>query len=139
MLARMLITLVALVLPACGGGDGSFDGPVTYVRGGGETGEARALTVRPDGTGTFVVERGLAQPRRVAIRLAEAERERLARVLAEVDLSTISDDDSEPMPDAFGYSIGYGGEEVSWQAEHRPEQLDALGDELARLAEKYGT
>jgi hypothetical protein len=139
MLARMLIALLAGLAPVACGGDRSFDGPITYVRGGGETGEARELTVRPDGTGTFAVERGLARPRRVAIRLAEGERDRLARALAEVGLSTISDDESEPMPDAFGYSIGYGGEEVSWQAEHRPAQLDALEGELARLAEKYGT
>jgi hypothetical protein len=141
MLARMLMTLVALALSACGGDDGggSFDGPVTYVRGGGETGEARELTVRPDGTGTFVVARGLAQPTRAAIRLTERERGRLASLLSEVDLGSIGDDKSEPMPDAFGYSVSYGGQEVSWQAEHRPEPLAALTDELSRLAEKYGT
>jgi hypothetical protein len=140
MLARMLMAVVAtLAVAACGGGDGeSFDGPLTYVRGGGLTGEARTLTVRPDGTGTFVVERGLVLPRRAAIRLEAGERDRLARLLSEVDLGPIEDDESEPMPDAYGYSIGYRGEEVSWQTDHRPEHLDALTGELSRLAEKYG-
>jgi hypothetical protein len=139
MLARMLMMLVALALPACAGdGGASFDGPLSYVRGGGQTGEARELTVRPDGTGTFVVERGLAQPREVAIRLTAGERDRLAKAVASVDLGAIEDDESEPIPDAFGYGISYGGEEVHWQADHRPEQLDALGGELSRLAEKYG-
>jgi len=130
--------LVALALGACGGDGGSFDGPLSYVRGGGQTGEARELTVRPDGTGTFVVERGLAQPRKLAIRLTAGERDRLAKALSSVDLGGIEDDESEPIPDAFGYGISYGGEEVQWQADHRPEQLDALGGELSRLAQKYG-
>jgi hypothetical protein len=38
--------------------------------------------VRPDGTGTFVVERGLAQPRKVAIRLTAGERDRLAKAVS---------------------------------------------------------
>ena len=109
-----------------------------YVRGGGQTGEARRLTVRPDGTGTFEVQRGMLEPRRTAIRLAPPERDRLARLLSEVDLGAVGDDDSEPIPDAYGYEVSHDGDEVSWQADHQPAELDARVDELSRLAEKYG-
>ena len=133
------MVLVVLALAACAGdGGASFDGPLSYVRGGGQTGEARELTVRPDGTGTFVVARGLAEPRKLAIRLTADERDRLAKAVSAVDLGGIDDDESEPIPDAYGYGIRYGGDEVNWQADHPPEQLDALSAELSRLAEKYG-
>lgn len=138
MLARMLIVITGLTLCACGGGeDRAFDGPLTYVRGGGLTGEGRRLTVQPDGSGTFDVNRGLHESRR-AIRLTPAERERLAPLVSRLDLGDLDVEETEPMPDAFAYSVSYGGEEVGWQTSQQPEALDPLMHELSRLAEKYG-
>ena len=130
--------LVALALPACAGdGGASFDGPLSYVRGGGQTGEARKLTVRPDGTGTFVVERGLAQPREVAIRLTAGERDRLAKAVASVDLGAIAEDESEPIPDAFGYGISSATRRSTGRPKIGPRAPRAVSRTVA-VAEKYG-
>ena len=85
---------------ACGGGDGGgeFDGPLTYVRGGGETGQARTLIVRPDGTGSVQLEHGIDDPERVTLRLTAQERDRLARLVGAVDLGAIEEDDSRADP-----------------------------------------
>jgi hypothetical protein len=137
MLARMLIVLaVTWPLAACGGGE--FDGPLTYVRGGGETGEARTLVLRPDGTGSAELSRGTAAPKRVTLRLTAAERGRLRKLVPAVDLGGLEVDDSEPIPDAYSYSIALGGDEADWQAAEIPPELSALWAELEGLAEKYG-
>ena len=123
---------------ACGGGGGDFDSPLTYVRGGGETGQARTLVLRPDGTGSVQVERGTDAPVRVSIRLTGEERDRLTRLVDDVDLGGIEEDGSEPMPDAYSYSVRLGDEEAGWQAAYIPSELGQLWAELEGLGEKYG-
>jgi hypothetical protein len=136
MLARML-TVLAVAWPlGCGGQ--TFDGPLTYVRGGGETGQARTLIVRPDGTGSVQLEHGIDAPERVTLRLTVQERDRLARLVGEVDLGAVAEDEREPIPDAYGYSVRLGDDEASWQSEGLPPELQALWRELEALAEKYG-
>ena len=137
MLARMLMVLAVSWPLACGDG-GAFDGPLTYVRGGGETGQARVLVVRPDGTGAVQLEHGIDDPERVTLRLTAQERDRLARLVEQVDLGALDADESEPIPDAYSYSVRLGDEEARWQASFVPAELQALWAELEALGEKYG-
>ena len=130
--------MLAVAWPfACGDGDG-FDRPLTYVRGGGETGQARTLVVRPDGTGSVQVEQGTDAPVRSPIHLTGDERDRLAQLVGQVDLDGIEVEDSEPIPDAYSYSVRLGDEEAGWQAAYIPSELGPLWAELEALGEKYG-
>ena len=98
------------------------------------TGEARELTVRPDGTGTSWSSAGWAAAR--AVRLTAGERDRHAKAVSSVDLGAIEDDESEPIQDAFGYGISYGGEAGPLAGRPQPEQLDAVDVDLAGAAER---
>ena len=133
-----MVLAVAWPLACGGGGGGGFDRPLTYVRGGGETGQARTLIVRPDGTGSVQVEHGIDDPERVSLRLTGDERARLAGLVEDVDLDALEEDDSEPIPDAYSYSISLGDEESGWQAAYIPPELEQLWAELEALGEKYG-
>jgi hypothetical protein len=142
MLARTLATLATaalLTLSACGGDEPSsnaLSGPLTYGRSGGDAGETEILTVRPDGTGSFEVDRGLKQEH-TDIAVTAEESEQLAELVSGLDLGSIDVEKAEPIPDGYGYTVRYGGQEVEWEMNHQPPELEELTDELARLAEKY--
>jgi hypothetical protein len=133
-------TFALLALAGCGGDDAAsatLAGPVEYVRSGGLAGETETLTIRPDGAGTFELDRGLDQPSK-DFEISDEERERLAGLVQEADLASVQVEQSDPVPDAYVYSLSYDGRKVAWETDHEPEPLDELTDALSDLAEKYG-
>lgn len=140
MRGRSLAALAAAALFALAGcgndGSGALEGPLAYSRGGGLDGTAERLTIQPDGAATFETDHGLKQESK-DFKLESSERDQIAKLASEVDLASIHVPKRDPIPDAYGYTVTYDGDEVSWQSDQDPDELDALTRALGQLAEKY--
>jgi hypothetical protein len=144
LMRTLLLAGIALVLLAgCGddggGGDNgkaALSGPLTFERGGGLKGRRDRLVVQPDGKAALTV-RDKTQP----IQLTDAELAKLRRDLEDSDLGSLpADSTSErPVPDAFGYRVGYGGDTVATDDVAMPDALRGLVARLGALVERYET
>jgi hypothetical protein len=147
MLTRIAILAgLALVLVAAGcgsddesgGGGGEpaaqLSGPVTFERGGGLKGRRDRLVVRPDGSATLRVR---DKPK--SITLTDKELDTLAGDLDQADLGSVPADSTTkpPAPDAFGYRVSYGGDQVTTDDVGMPDQLRGLMARLGGLVDRY--
>ena len=140
----VLLAGVALVLLAgCGDDDGGggggepaarLTGPVTYERGGGIAARRDRLVVQPDGSAKLTVQNATK-----SIRLTDAELARLGRELDQADLASVPRNSvsKEPVPDAFGYRVIYGGATVTTDDPAMSDRLRGLVSGLGALVERY--
>jgi hypothetical protein len=130
------LLVAALLAPACGGEASAETLParLDYARSGGIAGVSERATVRPDGRATLTADR--AKPR--TVRLARAERDRIARYVRAADLAHVKVSGKHECCDQFSYRIAYRGRTLTWSSAHFPAKLRKLVGALEDLIEKYG-
>jgi hypothetical protein len=144
MLMRMtLLAGLALVLLAgCGGDDGGggekaqLARPLIYERGGGLAGRRDRLVVQPDGTAKLTVRNKTSE-----IELKPAELDRIATEVEQADLASVPSRSTspKPIPDAFGYRIQYGSNDITTDQAALPKEIRSLVARLGQLVDRYET
>jgi hypothetical protein len=135
-----LAAFAAIALAACGGTDepatpsGKLDADLTYVRDG-RDGVHREVTVRPNHSGTLLVE-GDDKPAQTAFTLTPAEFKRIAELTSEADLGSVDSPDHDADAN-HTFVLTYGDTKVTWDEEERPEGLEQLTSRMFDLLERY--
>jgi hypothetical protein len=95
----------------------------------------REVTVRPNGSGTLVVE-GDDKPARTAFTLTPEEFKRIAELTSEADLGSVDSPDHDEDAN-HTFALTYGKAKVTWDEEQRPEGLEQLTSRMFDVLERY--
>jgi hypothetical protein len=135
---RALAAILLTLLTGCGGANhtGGLDGEVRFSRGGGIAGLQQELVIAPDGRAR-TTSRGRTVER---FKVTKAERDAIADDLREARFSTLPKDASPgpPVPDDFGYTVGYDGHTSSAQGSRMPDRFARAIDTLGDVARAHG-
>lgn len=128
----LAVAVLALTAPSAAAAQDDepprLKGTVTYERSGGIAGVNDDLTIKRTGKSRLNGR---------AFTLRKVEREAIAELLAEVDLTSIKVNSKPPVPDAFSHSLTYRGKTVSYDDPSTPKKLKKLTQLLGRLISKY--
>ena len=139
----MILAIALLVASGCGGGDDGTDesssarlsGELRYVRDGGFAGDHDELVIAPDGHAQVTRLRGHDAS-------FELTRQEIAKVAAAVQGAKLDELDPKstspkPVPDAFVYTVSYGGQKIETDDAAMPDSLAPLRQQLDVLVAKH--
>jgi hypothetical protein len=143
---RIAVILATALLLASGCGEegdsaaesspASLSAELRYVRDGGFAGDHDVLVISPDGRAKVTRLRG----RDASFELSREEIAKIAKAVARAKLDELDPKSTspKPVPDAFVYTVSYGGRKVETDDAAMPDSLAPLRRQLDLLVTKHG-
>jgi hypothetical protein len=140
--AMILVTALLVASGYAGGDEGTdesssatLSAELRYVRDGGFAGDHDELVIAPDGRATVTRLRG----RDASFELSQQEIAKVAEAVegAKLDELDPKSTSRKPVPDAFVYTVSYGGQKVETDDAAMPDSLAPLRQQLDLLVTKH--